>query len=193
MSTLGLLSTALEAQLRQQVQQNGIVVWLDRDGHDTKLVDRLQSLRAEEQLPSAVHGFRGSQLVLMLDLPAVEKEAIRRMGRGDNRQVLSEMRLLEAGLGSVLPEKVAAMQQRLSDRQGALFSLRAPDEAQGRAVLVSRACRVGWRSPWVGRRALKHEPDCPPHPVTRAISRVFCADGPQAGKMRGSGRGKHAR
>ena len=65
----------------------------------------------------------------------MEKEAIRRMGRGDNRQVVSEMRLLEAGLWSAIPEKVAAMEQRLSDRQGALFSLRAPDQAQGRAVV----------------------------------------------------------
>lgn len=51
-------------------------------------------------------------------------------GRGDNRQVVSELRLLEAGLWSVLPEKVAAMEQRLSDKQGAVFSLRAPDRSQ---------------------------------------------------------------
>ena len=60
MSSLGPISTALEAELRKQVQQNGIVIWLDRDGHYTELVDRLQNLRAEEQLPYAVHGFRGS-------------------------------------------------------------------------------------------------------------------------------------
>ncbi|WP_216923313.1 BREX-6 system adenine-specific DNA-methyltransferase PglX [Synechococcus sp. CCAP 1479/9] len=66
-------------------------------------------------------------------LAAVEKEAIRRMGRGDNRQVVNEMRILESGLWSVIPEKVSAMEQRLSDRQGQLFSLRAPDEAEGRA------------------------------------------------------------
>ncbi|MFM1899797.1 MAG: hypothetical protein RLZZ216_373 [Cyanobacteriota bacterium] len=70
-SQLGPISTALEAELRKQVQQNGIVVWLDRDGHYTELVDRLQNLRAEEQLPYAVHGFRGSHLALMLDLDAV--------------------------------------------------------------------------------------------------------------------------
>jgi hypothetical protein len=66
-------------------------------------------------------------------LAAVEKEAIRRMGRGDNRQVVNEMRILESGLWSVIPEKVSAMEQRLSDRQGQLFSLRAPDETEGRA------------------------------------------------------------
>ncbi|MCX5944158.1 MAG: hypothetical protein NTZ53_02370 [Cyanobacteria bacterium] len=66
-------------------------------------------------------------------LAAVEKEATRRMGRGDNRQVVNEMRILEQGLWSVIPEKVADMEQRLSDRQGQLFSLRAPDETEGRA------------------------------------------------------------
>jgi hypothetical protein len=76
-------------------------------------------------------------------LAAVEREAIRRMGRGDNRQVVSELRLLEAGLWSVIPEKVAAMEQRLSDRQGALFSLRALDEAEGRAVVGERGLQGG--------------------------------------------------
>ena len=76
-------------------------------------------------------------------LAAVEKEATRRMGRGDNRQVVNQMRLLEAGLWSVLPEKVAAIEQRLSDRQGALFSLRAPDEAEGRATIGEQVVQTG--------------------------------------------------
>jgi hypothetical protein len=67
----GPISTALEAELRKQVQQNGIVVWLDRDGHYSQLVDQLQAQRADGQLPYAVHGFRGSHLALMLDLDAV--------------------------------------------------------------------------------------------------------------------------
>jgi hypothetical protein len=141
--TLCPIPAALEVELRKQVQQSGIVVWLDRDGDSTQLLNRLQNLRAEEQLPSAVHGFRASQLAVTVDLAAVEKEAIRRMGRGDNRQAVSVMRLLEAGLWSVLPEKVAAMEQWLSDRQGALFSLRAPDEAQGRAVVGEQSVQGG--------------------------------------------------
>lgn len=71
MSNLGPISTALEAELRQQVQRSGIVIWLDRDGHYSPLVDQLQALRAEGALPYAVHGFRGSHLALMLDLDAV--------------------------------------------------------------------------------------------------------------------------
>jgi hypothetical protein len=39
-SQLGPISTALEAELRKQVQQNGIVIWLDRDGHYTELIPR---------------------------------------------------------------------------------------------------------------------------------------------------------
>jgi hypothetical protein len=61
----------LEAELRQRVQQNGIVIWLDRDGHYSQLVDQLKTQRAEGALPYAVHGFRGSHLALMLDLDAV--------------------------------------------------------------------------------------------------------------------------
>ncbi len=76
-------------------------------------------------------------------LAAVEKEATRRMGRGDNRQVVNEMRILESGLWSVIPEKVSAMEQRLSDRQGELFSLRAPDQAEGRAATGEQTVQVG--------------------------------------------------
>jgi hypothetical protein len=76
-------------------------------------------------------------------LAAVEKEATRRMGRGDNRQVVSEMRILEAGLWSVIPQKVAAMEQRLSKKQGEVFSLRAPDEAEGRAAIGEQTVQTG--------------------------------------------------
>ncbi|MFN9623341.1 MAG: SAM-dependent methyltransferase, partial [Cyanobacteriota bacterium] len=76
-------------------------------------------------------------------LAAVEKEAIRRMGRADNRQVVNEMQILEPGLWSVIPEEVAAMEQRLSEKQGSLFSLRAPDEAEGRAGSGEQSVQVG--------------------------------------------------
>lgn len=76
-------------------------------------------------------------------LAAVEKEATRRMGRGDNRQVVNEMQILEPGLWSVIPEEVAAIEQRLSDKQGSLFSLRAPDEAEGRAGTGEQTVQVG--------------------------------------------------
>ena len=85
-------------------------------------------------------------------LAAVEKEATRRMGRGDNRQVVNEMRILEPGLWSVIPEQVAAVEQRLSDRQDALFSLRAPDEAEGRATTGEQTVQGGlFAAPPLGR------------------------------------------
>ncbi|MFZ4711140.1 MAG: hypothetical protein ACOYMH_15015, partial [Zwartia sp.] len=68
---VGPISAALEAELRQRVQQNGIVIWLDRDGHYSPLVDQLKAQRAEGALPYAVHGFRGSHLALMLEIDAV--------------------------------------------------------------------------------------------------------------------------
>ena len=65
------------------------------------------------------------------------------MGRGDNRQVVNEMRILEPGLWSVIPEEVAAMEQRLGDKQGVMLSLRAPDEAEGRASTGEQSVQVG--------------------------------------------------
>lgn len=67
-------------------------------------------------------------------LAAVEREAVRRMGRRTNRQLLSEMRILEEGLWSALPEDVWEMELRLSERQGAGFRLVAPDEPAARAA-----------------------------------------------------------
>lgn len=71
MSPSGPISATLEAELRKQVQQNGIVIWLDRDGHYSQLVAELQAQRTDGELPYAVHGFRGSHLALMLELDAV--------------------------------------------------------------------------------------------------------------------------
>lgn len=65
-------------------------------------------------------------------LAAVEKEAIRRMGRGEDKRVVPEMWLLETGLWSSLPAEAWELELRLASRQEALFSLRAPDEEEGR-------------------------------------------------------------
>ena len=65
---------------------------------------------------------------------AVEREAVRRMGRRKNRRNLSEMRILEEGLWSKLPDEVWEMELRLSEKQGAEFRLLAPDEPAARAA-----------------------------------------------------------
>lgn len=66
-------------------------------------------------------------------LEGVEKEAIRRMGRGAKRRLVSEMHLLEPGLWTSEPEAVWELELRLSERQGIEFHLRAPDEPSARA------------------------------------------------------------
>ena len=68
MSDVGPVSVALEADLRREVQRNGLVVWLDRDGHYTAFVDRLVAKSKAAQIPYPVAAFRGSHLELMLAL-----------------------------------------------------------------------------------------------------------------------------
>jgi hypothetical protein len=70
-------------------------------------------------------------------LAAVEKEALRRMGRGNKRKPVAEMRILEAGLWSAIPDEVWAMELRLIEKQAVDFQLRSPDEAEARAALIA--------------------------------------------------------
>lgn len=70
-------------------------------------------------------------------LAAVEKEASRRMGRGNNRKLVTEMTILEPGLWSALPKQVWNMELRLAERQGSEFRLIAPDEAAAREQLLA--------------------------------------------------------
>ena len=65
-------------------------------------------------------------------LAAVEKEALRRVKK---HKVVSEMRILERGLWSALPEAVWEMELRVSEKQGAELRLVSPDEAEARAGL----------------------------------------------------------
>ncbi|MBK1717206.1 BREX-6 system adenine-specific DNA-methyltransferase PglX [Thiocystis violacea] len=66
----------------------------------------------------------------------VEKEAERRMGRGDKRKAVPELTILESGLWSARPAPIWAMELRLSGRQEAHFRLRAPDEPTARAEFL---------------------------------------------------------
>jgi hypothetical protein len=50
-------------------------------------------------------------------LAAVEMEAVRRMGRGKARRVVSDMRILESGLWTALPDQVWAMELRIAEKQ----------------------------------------------------------------------------
>ena len=68
---LGPVSAALETDLRGWVRRNGVVVWLDLDGHYTGFVDRLIERRAAGELPYEIKAFRGSHLELMLALESL--------------------------------------------------------------------------------------------------------------------------
>ena len=65
-------------------------------------------------------------------IEAVQKEALRRHGRGKNKKLVPEMTILEAGLWSKHPTECWALEIALSEKQGIEFFLRAPDEAEAR-------------------------------------------------------------
>jgi hypothetical protein len=67
-------------------------------------------------------------------LAAIEREAIRRMGRGKSRKVVSEVRILEAGLWAAHGEALWDMELDLAERQGAEIRILAPDEPAARAA-----------------------------------------------------------
>ena len=67
----GPVSAALEADLRDWVRRQGIVLWLDLDGHYTRFVDRLIDAQNTASLQYEVHAFRGSYLELMMALETV--------------------------------------------------------------------------------------------------------------------------
>jgi hypothetical protein len=88
-------------------------------------------------------------------LAAVEKEALRRRGRGRHAKVIREMRILEAGLWSAAAERCWELELRVSEKQGAEFRLVAPDEPEARRAfdaahpdkVSERARRIAGLSP----------------------------------------------
>ena len=70
-------------------------------------------------------------------LAAVEKEALRRRGRGKDTTAVPELTLLEPGLWSARPAECWALETRITEKQEAPFRLRAPDEPQARAAYAA--------------------------------------------------------
>jgi hypothetical protein len=68
MNKPGPVSAILEEELRTWVRRHGVVLWLDRDEHFTAFVDGLAQRRTADDLPYAVHAWRGSHLALMMQL-----------------------------------------------------------------------------------------------------------------------------
>ena len=129
-SPFGPISARLESDLRSSVRSNGIVVWLDLDGHYTEFVDGLIELRKSERLPYQVCAWRGSHLELMLALEplagGVEKTPLVVHLPGFNEESIRDTPLLalysagvryrkgldrlvtEAASGQVRPERIEA-------------------------------------------------------------------------------------
>jgi hypothetical protein len=66
--TKGIVSETLERDLSLALRRDGIVVWLDRDGHYTAFVDGLQARHGQGEFPAPVAAFRGSYIDLILQL-----------------------------------------------------------------------------------------------------------------------------
>jgi hypothetical protein len=67
----GPVSQALEADLREQARQHGILVWLDKEGAYTAFADALGARADGGEFAIPVRRFRGSYLELMLGLEGV--------------------------------------------------------------------------------------------------------------------------
>lgn len=68
MLELGLITSFLEEEVKRKLRQNGIVVWLDKDGHYSSYVDRLIDRHAAGEFFAPVVAYRGSYLELLLKL-----------------------------------------------------------------------------------------------------------------------------
>ena len=67
----GPVSKALEADLREQARQHGILVWLDKEGNYTTFADALGERADRGEFAIPIRRFRGSYLELMLALEGV--------------------------------------------------------------------------------------------------------------------------
>lgn len=69
--SLGPVSVALEADVREWLSRHNLVIWLDADNHYCDFVEQLIQLRQNGPLKYDVYTFRGSHLELMLELENV--------------------------------------------------------------------------------------------------------------------------
>ncbi|MCB9613490.1 MAG: BREX-6 system adenine-specific DNA-methyltransferase PglX [Sandaracinus sp.] len=67
-------------------------------------------------------------------IAALEKEAIRRMGRGTKRKRIDTFEVHEPGLWSAHPARLYELELTLSERQGHPLTIHAPDEPEARAA-----------------------------------------------------------
>jgi PglZ domain len=68
MSELGIITTVLEAEVKTELRQRGIVIWLDKDSYYNNYVDSLIERHARGDFFAPVVAFRGSYLEMLLAL-----------------------------------------------------------------------------------------------------------------------------
>lgn len=99
-----------------------------------------------------------------LALEMIEKEAVRRRGRGKDAQPVAELLLLEPGLWTACAAELWEIELRVSQKQGMEFRIVAPDEKEARA-----AFETAFPQKAAQRRALldtlELQPDLLPDPV----------------------------
>jgi hypothetical protein len=91
-------------------------------------------------------------------LEAVEKELMRRRGKGDEIKIVSEMTLLESGLWSALPEVCWEIESKFIKKQKAAFVLKAPDEAKARKELLKSDAALKRGRTQLLNRVAPHDP-----------------------------------
>ncbi len=70
-------------------------------------------------------------------IAAIEKDAVRRMGRGSDKKLVPSLTLLESGLWTDHAEAVWALEGTLSEKQGYPFRVEAPDAEAARAAYAA--------------------------------------------------------
>lgn len=99
MTSLGPVSQELEQQVREKVQKNRLVIWLDPAGHYTEFVDELIANHDSLALNYTVKAYRGSYLELLLQLEqhtaGVEKPTLLIHLPGFNKTTVTDTPLLE--------------------------------------------------------------------------------------------------
>jgi hypothetical protein len=106
--------------------------------HTTSQAAKMAAVPAEEPLAE----FRDHRAKYLAEHPtqaleAIEKEALRRRGRGAKSKLISEMTILEPGVWGEHPADCWDLELRVAQKQGADFHLRAPDEVEARAGYVA--------------------------------------------------------
>jgi hypothetical protein len=68
MSELGIITSILEMEVKKELRQQGIVVWLDKDAYYNEYVDNLCDRYAKGDFFAPVIAFRGSYLEMLFAL-----------------------------------------------------------------------------------------------------------------------------